>query len=218
MRIRALIPLLLLGSFGCTLDEEVSGLRLLGYYGLKAEDDGCTRTDDMTSFGHYDVAVAEEFGFPYLVYAHLRNDLAPTGDESNGRVDSNPVEVTRMRLVFEGEGWPTLPAPMEIPVTGTLIEPADEHWKLVEAIPAEVAGLLESNFERVGPLSKELRVRISFVGRTLDGTTVESNALTFKVFVCNGCFAQLCGGLGVVQVCAMAGAQGDGVSCLDDEL
>lgn len=214
MRIRVLLPLLLVGLVGCAADEEMPGLQLLGFYGLDAEEDGCSKTDEQISFGQYDTAIASEFGLPYVVYAHLRNGLTSNEDAASGQVDTHPVEVRSMHVAFEGEAWSALPMPIEVPVTGVLIGPGDEYWKLVEAIPPEAAAILESNFSGIDALSREVRVRLSFTGTTLDGTTVHSNELSFKVYACSGCFHLACGGGMLMGLCGMAGAQGDGVACL----
>lgn len=216
MQTRALSLLVALALAGCVVDE-IPPLTLVGFHGLSAEDGGCTYTEAQMSSSTFDTGLAKLYRLPFNFYAHLRNDLAPHANPETGQVEAKRVEVRSMRVAFEGEAWTELPLPVELPVTGVAIEPGGEYWKHLSPITSDVASLLDRQFTRAEGEFRDLRIRISFVGETLDGTPVESNELSYLVRICRGCVGCPPGHV-MVPACSMAFAQPDGIVCEEIEI
>lgn len=211
MRTRLLSTLMILSLAGCATDE-LPTLSLVGFHGLKIEAEGCTYTEPQMSSSTYDVGIATLFGMPLNLYAHLRNDLIGHADPQSGQVESNRVEVRSMRVAFEGEDWAQLPKPIEIPITGVAIEPNGEHWKHLSPITPKEAEILAGQFSLGEGQVKNLRIRLTFHGETMDGSSVVSNSLSHLVHVCRGCVG--CPpGFEAAPACSMSFAQPDGIVC-----
>lgn len=213
MRIHALLLAATLISFGCAADE-MPALTLVGFHGLEAEEDGCTRSEDQRSFAQYDTGLATTYGQPLSIYLHLRNELDVRANEQIGQVEANRIEVRSMRVSFEGEGWSTLPEPIVLPLTGVIVGPGEEYWKHAMPIPATLAEVFHDQLE--GSDARELRLRIGLEGTTLDGEKVKSNELSHLVYMCKHCIGCPIGHV-MVAACAMASAQNDGLTCEEVE-
>lgn len=215
MHKRLLALLALISWVGCSGDE-ISGLMLIGFHGLKAEEEGCTYVENPTSSSTYDVAIAGEYGVPLNVFVHLRNELVGMANPEVGRVETHRITVRSLRVAFEGEGWLGLPDPIEIPVTGVVIEPNGSYWTHVTPLRAREAKILNRQFSNAEGEVKELRLRLRFFGETMDGTRVESNELSHTVHVCRDCLGCPPGQV-MTAACAMAYAQPDGIACVEVE-
>lgn len=215
MRTRVWLLLVALLMVGCATDE-LPTLALVGFHGLKVEDEGCTYTDAQMSSSTYDTGLATTYGQPFNVYVHLRNELNALANPDVGQVEANRVEVRSMRVTFEGEDWSELPAPIELPVTGMIIDPDGDYWSNVTPITTREAAIFDRQFSTGEGEVKDLRIRLSFSGTTSDGSYVESNGLSYLVRVCRGCVSCPSGQV-MRSGCAMAFAQADGVVCEEVE-
>lgn len=213
MRTRALMLLAALSVAGCATDE-LPTLALVGFHGLLVEEEGCTHTDAQMSSTTYDTALATSIGMPLNVYVHLRNELNVHADSETGQVEANRVRVNSMRVAFEGEEWSELPAPLELPVTGVVIDPNDDYWKHLTPIAPEVAAIFDRQFAIGEGTYKDLRVRMTFYGETLDGAPVESNELSYLLNLCRGCVGCPSGYV-MEHSCQRSIAQGDGFTCTE---
>lgn len=210
--------LALTGLVGCSV-EEAPSLLLSSFHGLEAKDGACVHTDNPINSRTFDVQIADELGLSYLVYVRLENGLVSNENLDQGQIDTHRIEVRRIHVSFEGADWETLPGPVDIPIAGVLIEPGGEYFTAVGAIPPAAVEVLAANEPTAGGKPRRLEARVVAHGKTLDGSEVRSNPLSFEVQACDGCLSSSCSAYGgmLLPLCEGSFAQSDGVECFFDE-
>lgn len=127
----------------------------------------------------------------YLLMFALRNNLQTNGNPEFGTVNSNDVEIEEFEVTLAKTDTASGLNVTNLPFTGTVVRPANypvlagsTNGAAVTAWdPIDGANLTLANPDQGGQIVITIKAR----GHLLDDTTVESNAATFLLNICQGC-------------------------------
>lgn len=172
--------------------------------GLSIENAGCGASDTNEPSGQYDAGTAADTAVKaigagkYLIGFQLQNALAPNGDEDNegttvGRLDSNRIQLTELKITINNDKpWDFLPSDNAATLT-QLVGPGEELSFVATIFDETIAtAMLLGSEGKQSPIDQTnesfpLDISLQILGRTLDGTEVESNVIEMSVTICNRC-------------------------------
>lgn len=172
--------------------------------GIAIADGGCAASDINEPSSQYDAGTAHADEVKalgagkYLIGFQLANALSPNGDEdtdgtTTGRLDSNRIQLTELKIKLDNrEPWDFLPADNSATLT-QLVGPNEELSFIATVFDETLATAMLLGAEgKQSPIDQTnesfpLNVSLQILGRTLDGTEVESNVIEMTITICNRC-------------------------------